>query len=1044
MKLYPQSEKEFSDSVFQDPPAEYRGTPFWSWNTKLEKGRLKEQIGVFEEMGMGGFHIHSRIGLDTEYLGTEFLEDIRFCIDYAKEKGMRCWLYDEDKWPSGYGGGRVTVNSGYKNKFLLFSPERKPDGYMRQREPKELNRLAVAGEGRLIARYNVILKNGRLFEYQRLSDIDGDTGNTWYAYLVIAEESPWFNNQSYVDTLNKKAIQEFVNQVHKRYYDAFGDEFSKMIPAIFTDEPQFSRKDCFSFAEGKEELKIPFTDDLEQGFQETYGRSLLDGLPELFWELPAGVSKIRYLYHDYVAERFAEAYGDTIGDWSREHNILLTGHMMEEPELGSQTRTLGEAMRQYRSFGLPGVDMLADYREYTTVKQAQSASHQYGCPGVLSELYGVTNWDFDFRGHKLQGDWQAALGVTQRVHHLSWLSMKGESKRDYPAPIDEHSPWYKKYHYIEEYFARINTVLTRGNAVVPIGVIHPIESYWLFYGPNDDTGEIRSSLEEDFARLAEWLLFGLFDFDYICESQLPELYHEENDQKFHVGKMTYSVIIVPQMKTIRRSTVNRLKKFAEVGGIVYWLNTIPAYMDAEAVSKETFDFGKILPFERHSLYCSLETWKEFSVKTEDGERSESFLSQVRVDGENKWIFLAHGRKELKTSDPEDHRLTMTIKGQYQVEKYNAMDGTHRKLETEYSNGNTRLRILYFEDDSILLKLIPFGAVSDSHKVCREETEKEMELSLLTQQGYLAGPAEYLLSEPNCLLLDQASYRIDGETEYGCDKKEVLKIEDELRCKYGYPLRSESFPQPWLEGDKKDVEQHSLILTYTFRSDRIFKGTKLAAEADEDWKIFFNGQKCIKNSDFWLDRTFSVYQLPEVREGENVLTVSLPFGRKTALEWCYLLGEFGVVTDGINNSLTEKPRQLEFGDITRQKLPFYGGNITYRKKIAVDEKKHLYLQIPNYSGTLISVQVAGNSTEQIICCSPYIADLGIREPGLYCIDITLYGNRFNMFGQLHNCNKNERYYGPYTWRTDGAVWSREYQCKPTGILSSPLIYAELLI
>ena len=50
MKLYPQSEKEFSDSVFQDPPAEYRGTPFWSWNTKLEKGRLKEQIGVFEEM----------------------------------------------------------------------------------------------------------------------------------------------------------------------------------------------------------------------------------------------------------------------------------------------------------------------------------------------------------------------------------------------------------------------------------------------------------------------------------------------------------------------------------------------------------------------------------------------------------------------------------------------------------------------------------------------------------------------------------------------------------------------------------------------------------------------------------------------------------------------------------------------------------------------------------------------------------------------------------------------------------------------------------
>ena len=122
MKLYPQCEQKFNDSVFQNPPAEYRGTPFWSWNTKLEKNRLKEQIDIFEEMGMGGFHIHSRIGLDTEYLGTEFMDDVRFCIERAKEKGMRCWLYDEDKWPSGYGAGRVTVNPEYKNKFLLFSP----------------------------------------------------------------------------------------------------------------------------------------------------------------------------------------------------------------------------------------------------------------------------------------------------------------------------------------------------------------------------------------------------------------------------------------------------------------------------------------------------------------------------------------------------------------------------------------------------------------------------------------------------------------------------------------------------------------------------------------------------------------------------------------------------------------------------------------------------------------------------------------------------------------------------------------------------------
>ena len=66
--------------------------------------------------------------------------------------------------------------------------------------------------------------------------------------------------------------------------------------------------------------------------------------------------------------------------------------------------------------------MLYDSRELNTAKQAQSAVHQYGREGMLSELYGVTGWEFDFRGHKLAGDWQAALGVTVRVHHLTWTS----------------------------------------------------------------------------------------------------------------------------------------------------------------------------------------------------------------------------------------------------------------------------------------------------------------------------------------------------------------------------------------------------------------------------------------------------------------------------------------------------------------------------------------------------------------------------------------------------------------------------------------------
>jgi hypothetical protein len=63
--------------------------------------------------------------------------------------------------------------------------------------------------------------------------------------------------------------------------------------------------------------------------------------------------------------------------------------------------------------------------------------------------------------------------------------MKGSAKRDYPASINYQVPWYKEYGYVEDHFARLNTVQKSGKPKVRVGVIHPIESHWLIYGPKD-------------------------------------------------------------------------------------------------------------------------------------------------------------------------------------------------------------------------------------------------------------------------------------------------------------------------------------------------------------------------------------------------------------------------------------------------------------------------------------------------------------------------------------------------------------------------------
>ncbi|MDY6344014.1 MAG: hypothetical protein SPL79_06955, partial [Sphaerochaetaceae bacterium] len=77
-------DKPFTDELFKNPPKEFRGTPFWAWNCKIDPKVIPEQIEVFKEMGFGGFHIHSRIGLDTEYLGKEFLDDVQLSLEEGR------------------------------------------------------------------------------------------------------------------------------------------------------------------------------------------------------------------------------------------------------------------------------------------------------------------------------------------------------------------------------------------------------------------------------------------------------------------------------------------------------------------------------------------------------------------------------------------------------------------------------------------------------------------------------------------------------------------------------------------------------------------------------------------------------------------------------------------------------------------------------------------------------------------------------------------------------------------------------------------------
>jgi len=1039
--LYVDDQKQDFTNLFNNPGSLYRGTPFWAWNCKLDKDLLFRQIDCFEEMGLGGFHMHSRTGLATEYLGDEFSYMVRSCVDYAKEKNMLAWLYDEDRWPSGAAGGLVTKDVEYRARHLLFIPytyeyaEKHTENVYK--DPIEQKKYI-----KLLKRYSINLdKDGNLADYKILSD--GDTAeNVWYLYRAIDTTDTWFNNQTYIDTLNKKAIQRFIEVTHEKYKEIVGDEFSKTVPAIFTDEPQVPRKSTLAFAKEKQVIKQPFTDEFPESYKATYNEDFFETFPEIIWNLPDNqYSVARYRFHEHTAELFASSFADTIGDWCEENNIRLTGHMMEEPSLHSQTAAIGDAMRSYRSFQLPGIDMLCDSHEYTTAKQAQSASRQYGCGGVLSELYGVTNWDFDFNGHKNQGDWQAALGVTVRVQHLAWVSMQGEAKRDYPASISYQSPWHNKYSYIEDHFARVNVAMTRGKADVKVGVIHPIESFWLDFGPNDQTAQKKEEAEYYFSTLCEWLLFGLIDFDYIAESLLDDQNDGVNSNKFQVGEMQYDVLIVPPMKTMRSTTFERLKKFQEHGGTIIFAGDVAKMIDVQD-NNSVVNLSNVCiktSFAKSSILLELDGVRAVNILDSNGIQTKTFLYQMReIDDNNKFIFICNTEKDngiIPMSHAFGFTGTIFVKGEWQISMMDTSTGNVSPIEGKIENGTTSLSTNFYPTDHILLKLEKSNKCCGKKlppKILNSDEQEELTLERLNEV------CEVKFDEPNALLLDIPECSINGKKLEGLN--EILRLDNVIRDKFGLAPKRGHIAQPWTDPIDNNI-YGQVELKYTFKSDINIKSPKLAIETPEIMEVFLNGKQADSTiTGYWVDESIKTLELPEICKGENILTINVSYKASTQLERCYILGEFGVEIENQRLKLVEQPTKLSFGSITEKKLPFYTGNISYLTSFETSEVRDYELVLPYYSGAMVEVICDGKTMGAIIS-APYNVDLGRLEKGCHNLELKLYGNRYNTFGSIHGAKAFSWNGGPDNWRTTGDHWTDNYNLRPLGIMSAPRIQKE---
>lgn len=960
-----------------DPSAEYRGHPFWSWNDKLDPDTLREQIREMKRVGLGGYFMHARGGLITEYLSDDWFDCINACVDEGKKTGMESWSYDENGWPSGFGGGIVSgMGDRYHVRWL------------------ELHKYeATTPEGKLLGFYG-ISKDGCRFLGMKIRAAKSAARADEEIYYMVHEK-----NADYVDILNPAVVKAFLKCTYEVYKKKLGEDFGgASMPGFFTDEPQFAR------------CKIPWSYVMEKEFEKTNGYNPIEKLPLLFVERE-GYEKFRFDFWRVVSRLYTESFGKQIYEWCEKHNCKFTGHAMMEDNIYCQMACTAGVMPLYEYMHIPGMDWLGRGIASPLIpKQVGSAAKQLGKKHVLSETYACCGWDVSFEELKWIAEWQYLNGINFMCQHLEGYSIRGLRKRDYPPSMFYQSPWWDDYKAFNDYFARLGKLCADSDEEAEVLLIHPMHTGYIAYN-GTNSAEVQK-FDRDLLRALD-ILSGNHIGYHLGDECILAGHGSVEGKTFKVGLCSYKYVMLPSMLTLDAKTFELLKEFAANGGKIWSLGDKPTMVDG-AHSDELCEFMNDIEsmpvYDGELLVTALTSLgiKKLTVSDKNGEIGSIHCRVNLLENGNKAYFFQNHDKEhgydAKIVLPDASSAVILDLVDMSVRKPDTLDGAKTTL------------YMHFEPMKSYVVL--------TGNALPEVTVKEKPALVLP----LGHDWEVEKADDNQLTLDTCSYILgeESETNTWSEPLNILDImerllaaraNDKIKLRFTFNIdRSAKITA---------IRRMKLVSELTDDFTITVNGSALTYDGKSWWKDktfkSFDIRDKVKNGENEIIVEGSFYQREKVYQvlfGKNVLeTERNKLTYDTELESFYLVGDFGVFSE---SGYTEGARRALFteggfvignmvnslhGDgIVTQGYPFFSGKITLSQTVKIKKSygKRVAVKLKKPYAALAKLYVNGEFVKTLMWADYYADITNFVESGKTAkISVELIVSNRNLMGPHHN-------------------------------------------
>lgn len=955
---------------FADPPAHFRTAPFWVWHDDVTREKIDHDLQDYKDKGIGGVFIHPRYGLITEYLSDEWFDLVEYAVERGRELGLYMWLYDENSFPSGFAGGLV--------------PAEMPESY-NQGAGLEPHFLSILADIKKDEFYIILKKSGESFE--SVEDISTAEPGEYVAFKkVYYDRRKWYAGYSYVDLLLPGVTEKFIDVTMKGYEKSVGKHFGDLVPGIFTDEPNIATP------RGRHVLR--WTPDLFEQFEKRWGYSLVPHLPSLLDEV-GNWKKVRHDYYGILLELFIERWSKPWHDYTEKHNLKWTGHYWEHgwpnPYHG------GDNMAMYPYHQVPAIDMLFNTLEERpdqfgnarAVKELSSIANQFGRVRTLSETYGAAGWELTYADMKRLGDWEYVLGVNLMNQHLTYMTLKGDRKHDFPQSFSYHNPWWEDYKVLADYYGRLSMALSAGKQINKTLVLEPTTTAWMYYSPKKSNARLQE-IGHEFNTFVKNLEAYHVEYDLGSENTIKDFGSVQNGE-FIIGQRGYtSVILPPGFESADSATVVLLREFLDNGGKVFSFVHQPLKMEGRAAEKSAALASSNNWYEVDDINATLQNWPNRLDLVPDNRKIDQLFHMRRHLYDGQLLFFTN------FSLQENVRAECRLQGG-SVIKLDPLTGEITPFTYNVSGDQVAFEVRLDPAASLLLFVSP----------------EQGESAPAQEENWLAVPATTPLAieqdNPNVLTLDYCDLVVGDKQENGLY---FFAAHNKIWQAHGYPdnpwKSSSQFKRELVEADTFSVDSgFDALFPFLIKEEIDYSSLKLVVERPEIFKVKVNGN-AVKplEGEWWLDREFGLYSIGEfVKQGRNEITVTCrPMSIYAELEPVYILGDFSLESQGSGWALT-KPSPLELGPWNEQGRPFYSHQVSYSAKYNLQSGKQTKVRLNQWEGTVASVIVNG-SKAGVIGWPPYEADISkYVTDGSNEIEVRVVGSLRNLLGPHHG---NPRY------------------------------------